>query len=56
MEYKDRWAIVLWEYGRYCDQFVIQKVIGPLSYEEAEKFEEEYEGNYHVEIASMKGE
>lgn len=57
---KDKWAVVVWEYGRHADEFDIIKVIGPYSFKEASEKESQLdqEGDFskHADIARFEME
>jgi len=55
---KEKWAVILWEYGRHHDEFNVIEVDGPFTFNKALDIETSVEatGNYHVTIAPMKGD
>ena len=51
---EDKWAVVIWEYGRHCDEFIVEEVHGSYTFEEAIEIEASLIEKVNVTIAPMK--
>ena len=53
---KEKWAVIIWDYGRHCDEFVVQEVRGPLTFDEATAIGIDImsSAEHHVTLAPMK--
>lgn len=52
-QFKEEFVVILWDYGRHCDEFEVDRVLGPMTWEEAEQTRDLEDSLHHVTIASL---
>lgn len=48
---KKEWVVIYYHYGRHCDEFEVDKVTGPYTFEEASDIESVYDEEGYTTIS-----